>query len=185
MALKRGFKAEANRLSRQFREELDVDPSGKLCPWALAEFLGIPVLQLSSLASSIPDEVGYLMHDGRECFSAVTVSVGWRRTILHNDANHPNRQASDIAHELAHAILMHPPSPPFSEVGKRVFDKDLEEEANWLGFALLVSEEAALHIAKSGWSDQQAAAKYSVSEDVVKMRLGVTAARKRIKLKAR
>ena len=124
------------------------------------------------------------MNDGREFFSAVSLSNGSKRTVLHNDANPPARQASDIAHELAHAILLHPPSPPFSEAGIRSFDQDIEDEANWLGFALLVSEEAAIHIVKCGWSEAVAAKAYAVSKDVVRMRVNVTGARRRVGQKA-
>ena len=185
MALKRGFKAEANNLARELRSELGIGARGKLCPWELAKYLHIPILKLSDLSGAIPEEIGFLMNDGRELFSAVSVSVGLKRTILHNDANPPSRQASDIAHELSHAILLHPPSPPFNDSGDRCFDKDVEDEANWLGYALLISEEAAIHIVKSGWSEAAAAKAYAVSKDVIRMRINVTGARRRVKHKTR
>lgn len=179
MALKRGFKAEANALARDMRGELGLAPHEPLSPWRLAEHLFIPIVKLSSLRRQIPEPVGFLMNDGVEFFSAATVFVRRRRTILHNDANSRSRQASDIAHEVGHALLQHPPTPPFCEHGNRHFDKDIDDEASWLGFALLISDEAALHIVRAGWSISVAAREHSVSADVVRMRINVTGARRR------
>ena len=53
--------------------------------------------------------------------------------------------------------------PILDDLGCRHFDKDLEEQANWLGPALLISEEAALHIARQGWTVEQAAVEYEVT----------------------
>lgn len=180
MGYRRGFKAEANAIARDMRCELGIAPHEPLCPFRLAEHLCIPIVKLSSLRRQIPKEVGFLMHDGKEFFSAVTIFVGRCRTILHNDANSRSRQASDIAHEVGHALLQHPPAPPFCDLGNRNFNKDVEDEANWLGFALLISEEAAIHIVRSGWSIEVAARKYAVSNKVIRMRLNVTGARQRV-----
>lgn len=88
--------------------------------------------------------------------------------------------AANITHELSHAILLHPPSELFSEHGCRNYNKELKEEAEWLGSALLVSEEAALHIVKVKMSLSEATELYNASGQVVSMRINVTAARKRI-----
>lgn len=99
---------------------------------------------------------------------------------MNNDAHHPHRQASNISHELSHAILLHPPTKPFNQHGCRNFSKDIEDEANWLDPALLISEEAALHIVKTEMSMEEAIEFYSVSKKVITMRVNVTGARKRI-----
>lgn len=99
--------------------------------------------------------------------------------IVHNDAHSKSRQASNISHELSHAILQHPRMEPFGDYGCRNFNKELEDEANWLGPALLISEEAALHIVKSGMTIPQAVNHYNVTKEVISMRLNVTGARKR------
>lgn len=180
MKYRRGFKKETNAYSRKFRAELGLKPHAPLCPWKLAEYLAIPVAPLSNFKNQIPEPIYYLMKCDQECFSAVTVFDGRRRMIVHNDAHHPHRQASNITHELSHAILLHPPTEPFSEHGCRNFNKDIEDEANWLGPALLISEEAALHIVKNEMSIDEASKFYSVSEKVILMRINVTGARKRI-----
>lgn len=55
-----------------------------------------------------------------------------------------------------------------------------EEEANWLGPALLISEEAALWIVRNGISKSEASAQYDVTEEVIQMRINLTAAIKRV-----
>ncbi len=136
------------------------------------------MLALSDLEKIVPDDVAHLQNGGRSEFYAATVFRGVSRTIVFNDAHHPLRQTSDIAHELAHGILAHPPTPPISEFGCRNFDAQLEAEANWLGPALLVSREAALLIARQGLSLDKASKRYGVSKPVVRMRLNVTGARR-------
>jgi Zn-dependent peptidase ImmA (M78 family) len=180
MALRRGFKTEANNYSREFRAEMGLKPHDPLCPWKLAELLEIPVLPLSEFRGEYPAETDYLTTVDQSCFSAVTVFHGHRRLIVYNDSHHPKRQASNISHELSHGILQHPPTEPFSDHGCRNFNKKIEDEANWLGPALLISEEAALHIVKLGMSMDEASDFYSATKDVIIMRLNVTGAKSRV-----
>ena len=185
MKLRWGFKTEANEYAREFRAELGLAPHDPLCPWTLAEHLAIPVLPVSAFADDLPaDHLAYFASSGK-VFSAVTVFHRTRRLIVHNDNHHVRRQAANIAHELAHGILGHPPTPPLDDVGHRNFDKSIEDEANWFGPALLISEEAAIHIVVTGMSIPEAVRAYKVSDDVIKMRIQVTGARTRVQRKTR
>ncbi len=174
--LRRGFKTEAEDYAKEFRADLGLEEDAPLCPKRLAEHLAIPVYPLSAYRSSIPEAVSCLHGKERSAFSAATVFHGKRRAIVYNDANSPGRQANDIAHELGHGILGHPPRPPLSEAGCRNFDPILEQEANFLGPTLLVPRPAALRIAWRGMSLVEAAQEYGVSESVIKMRLNLTGA---------
>ncbi|MCA1544695.1 protein of unknown function [Bradyrhizobium yuanmingense] len=60
------------------------------------------------------------------------------------------------------------------------YDKTMEEEANWLGPALLVSDEAAMHIAALSLTISKASDMYGASEPLVRMRLNVTGAYQRV-----
>jgi len=180
MGLRRGFKTEANKHARELRQELGLEPHAPLCPWSLAEHLAIDVLQLSALKETVPQAVHQLMHVDRKSFSAGTVFCGLKRLIVFNDAHPRGRQASNIIHELAHAILRHPLSVPFNDYGCRNFNKDIEDEANWLGPALLISEEAALHIAKHRMNATTAAQYYGCTPSVIKFRLNMTGAFRRV-----
>lgn len=181
MALRRGFKAEANWYASSLRKELDIAPHLPLSPWRLAEHLGFPVFPLSAYVKIEPEAIAYLRTaKGQKDFSAVTLSVDEERFIVHNDAHDEKRQAADISHELAHGLLMHPPIRILDPSGTRNYDKGMEEEANWLGPALLVSDEAAMHIAALGLSIPKASDMYGASEPLVRMRLNVSGAYQRL-----
>ncbi|WP_336229346.1 ImmA/IrrE family metallo-endopeptidase [Scytonema sp. PRP1] len=177
---RRGFKKEASAYSREFRAELGLKPHDPLCPWQLAEHLAIPIVPLSEFQHKIPDEVRYLTEKDPKSFSAITVFYGTQRIIVHNDAHSPLRQASNVSHELSHGILQHQPDEVFNECGCRNFNQEYEDEANWLAPALLISEEAALHIVKTGMTIDEAVEYYRASKEVINMRINVTGARKRI-----
>lgn len=185
MGLRRGFKSEANWYARSLRQELGLATYSPLCPLSLAEHLGFQVLPLSTFAEIHPGEVAYLHgQQGQTEFSAVTLCAGSDRLIIHNDAHHKKRQAANIAHELSHGLLNHPPRPLLNDAGVRHYDAAIEEEANWLGPALLISEEAALLIVEREHSLAEASDLYGASEDVVRMRLNVTGAYRRSRRKA-
>ncbi len=68
MALRRGFKAEANYLARMLRSELGLLFKAPLNPWKLAEHLEIPILTLSEMRESVPLAVHYLSTRGNDEF---------------------------------------------------------------------------------------------------------------------
>ncbi len=53
----------------------------------------------------------------------------------------------------------------------------VEDHANWLGPAILISDEAALHILRSALSTETACAQYGVSAAVLRMRINASGAR--------
>jgi Zn-dependent peptidase ImmA (M78 family) len=181
MGLRWGFKSEANDYAREFRSELGLQPHESLSPWILATHLDIPILPLSNLADGASAAVATLTGPERSSFSALTLFEGTRRAILHNDAHHPRRQASNIAHEISHAVLGHTPGPTLDQRSIGVFDKTQEEEAQWLGPALLISEEAALFIVQEGIAMDQAIEIYGVSQDLIEFRIRKTGADRKVK----
>lgn len=185
MALRRGFKAEANEIALEVRRELGLRPVDWLDPWALARHLEIPVHPIAALSQLAPSAWRHFSEVHPTVFSAVTVFDGLRRAIYHNDAHSPGRQASNLAHELAHGLLLHPPTPALDDRGCREWDQDIEDEATWLGGALLITEHAALSIVRRGLSLGQAATIYGVSEQMVGYRLNVTGARRRVRIARR
>ena len=182
MALRRGFKSEAHAIARDVRTELAVDPCAPLDMWKLADWLEIPLVTLRSLKSLEPEAVGHFVTVEPGAFSAVTLFKGLSRFVVYNDCHAKTRQASDLAHELAHALLQHPPHVPLNEYGCRIWPQGHEEEADWLGGALLVSEEAALDVVARRQSIVQAAKDYGVSTKMMQYRLNVTGARQRVSL---
>ena len=181
MPLRWGFKAEAHRIARDVRMELALDASAPLDMRQLAKHLGIPAVGLRTLRKTEPEAVHQLTVVDSGAFSAVTLCDGSWRFIVYNDAHARTRQASDLAHELAHALLQHPPRAALDRFGCRDYPLDDEEEATWLGAALLVSEEAALSIVRRGVPIEEAAREYAVSSDMMRFRLNVTGARRRLR----
>ena len=172
--LRWGFKTEANAIAREIRHDLGVKLIDPFDPWALAKHLDIPLIPLSILRKDAPGPVAHFSRAERGAFSAMTVFCGARRVIVYNDAHTLGRQASDITHELSHALLQHPPSPALDHRGCRKWKRDLEDEADWLAGALLISEEAALEIARTGMTVDVAVVSYGVSKAMVQWRLNMT-----------
>ncbi len=180
MPLRRGFKSEAHAIAREVRAELGLRSADPLDPRALASHLDVPVFGISLLRGTVPDAVRHFMTVDSSVFSAVTIFRGSARTIWCNDAHAPGRQTSDIAHELAHALLLHEPGAALTADGARAWDSVAEEEAQWLGAALLISDEAAFAIAASGGDLDAAALRYGVSRSLLDFRLNVTGAALRV-----
>ena len=175
MDFRRGFKTEANKLVLEVRRELGLSQFSSLDPRILAAHLSIEIISLSSFVADFP-QVKYLITEEPEVFSAVTVVSGLARTIVHNDSHALVRQNSNLAHELAHALLQHPPSPAFDFRGCRKWNEVLESEASWLGAALLVPEQATLAIANGRWTKETAANHFQVSESIIQFRMNSTGA---------
>jgi hypothetical protein len=180
MGYRRGFKSEANATAREVRAELGLKDLDRLDPWGLAAHLEVPIIPLSDFGQDAPRALHHFTEVELEAFSAVTVFEGFRRTIVHNDAHSLGRQASDVTHEEGHALLLHPPTPALDHRGCRLWDQNIEDEAHWLAGALLLTEDAALWIARKGISTADAAQQFGISEQMVTYRLNVTGARTRV-----
>ena len=180
MALRRGFKTEANDIAREVRAELGLRSAAPLDPFELATHLEIPVIGMSELSGDARSAVNYFSIVDSSSFSAVTVFRGSLRVVIHNDTHSPGRQASNVCHETSHGLLLHSPTPAIDDRGCRDWDPQAEAEADWLCGALLVPDEAALNVVRRGLSISTAAQLYGVSNKMMKYRIGVTGARKRI-----
>ena len=179
--MRRGFKTEAKEIARQIRGELRLNLTDTLDPWKLADWLEIPILRLLDFEEYAEWACRYFRGPGRSAFSAVTVFDGHKRLIVHNDSHSPARQASNVCHELAHGLLLHPPTPALNDQGCRNWSREIEDEANWLSGVLLVPDDAALATVKNGLDLDKAAAYYGVSLQMMQFRINVSGARRRVK----
>jgi hypothetical protein len=185
--LRRGFIKEAQSYAVELRQEMQILPHAPLCPWALCEHLSVPIIKLSTLPSC--DERQLLLKRQKDAhFSAAACFEGTAAFILLNDGggeagSNKKRQASDLAHELAHIILGHKPIYPFHDSGLRDFSQQDEVEAETLGPILLVSQQAALSAHSLIESGQQTLTslsnKWGVTEDVLKWRINKSGAIRR------
>jgi Zn-dependent peptidase ImmA (M78 family) len=135
MSLRRGFKAEAERIAAEIREELNLSLDDRLDPLSLARHLCIPVLEIGDLAA-LSRNAGlgdYFLIEDADCLSALTLFDGTKRTIVHNESHAPTRQVSNLAHEISHCLLEHVPEPVARPDGRRCWNEEVEAEATWLG----------------------------------------------------
>jgi len=182
MSLRRGFKANANRISLRLRRSLGLHPDAPIDLNGIAARLGITIVPLSSFATEHAAAVHQLLRVDPGAFSAATLVVeGGRRIILYNDGHDAGRQQNSIAHEIAHVLLGHESTLPIDASGTRVLDRDIEDEANWLGSTILISNEAALRIVRDNLDTDTACALYKVSAAVLRMRINASGAVIRMK----
>jgi hypothetical protein len=181
MSLRRGFKAEANRISLGLRTSLRLAPHAPIDLNLVAKSLDVPIILLSTLMADCPDAVRHLTVTDQGAFSAATLPLGdGRHVIVHNDSHSRARQRSNISHELSHVILKHPFTLPIDPTGCRNLDRDIEDEANWLGSVILISDEAALHIVREAMDARTACTRYEVSGPLLRMRLNSSGAHIRV-----
>ena len=181
MSLRRGFKAEANRISLGLRTSLGLAPHAPVDLNLLAERLDVHITLLTDLIADCPDAVRQLTVNDQGAFSAATLPLGdGRHVIVHNDSHSRARQRSNISHELSHVILKHKCTLPIDPTGCRNLDRDVEDEANWLGSVILISNEAALHIVREALDARTACTRYEVSGPLLRMRLNASGARIRV-----
>ena len=185
MSLRWGFKSEATELAAEVRAELSLNPFDRLDPHKLAAHLAIPIESLTDIATTCLGARHFLSVEP-EAFSAVTVFDGSRRIIVHNDSHSDGRQNSNLAHELAHGLLLHSPLPALDDLtGCRHWNSISEEEANWLGGELLVTRPTAIAVARGRWSTREACHRLGVSSRMLEWRLSMTGARKQVERERR
>jgi hypothetical protein len=174
--VKRGFKAEAERLATRLRGEMGVPPDVRIDVDKLASHLGVMV---RSAADLVPySDLERLENFQPGCFSAATFHLPDGSVVaVVNPLNRSRaRRDSDLTHELAHVILRHTPSR-VDRLGSLTFfdcDPEQEEEANWLAGCLLLPRALLLNAARQGLSPQQVADDNDVSIEMARFRLNTS-----------
>lgn len=176
--LERGFKAWAERTAASIRGELGLSATAPLDPLKLAAHLDVTLLQPNEIDGLPADICEQLLEHDPWGWSATTLELDGKTTVIFNPRKSGGRQASDIVHELAHLILGHEPAQVvFSEDGQlatRTFDQKQEDEANWLAWALLLPRDALFAAKRSRMVSAQIATAYGVTEMLVNFRLRMT-----------
>ena len=137
--MRRGFKAEAERLAVSVRKEMGKRPSEYVDARELADFAGAEVRCADELTSLAKLEELEELQPG--AFSACTFRIGTRHIVVYSPLASPGRTQSDIAHEVAHLLLDHSVKSVETVAGVSFFtcDADEEQEANWLAGCLFRS----------------------------------------------
>lgn len=177
----RGFKSWAERTSLGLRRELKLAADAPLAPVVLAAHLGIGLWTPADVPGMTQDVLDQLLESDPWGWSAISFTVNGHGTVIYNPRKSSGRQASDIAHELAHFILDHQPATIILsaelDLAMRSFDAKQEDEANWLAWCLLLPREALVRSRLRRLSVAQIAEDYGVSETLVNMRMNRTGVR--------
>jgi len=180
VTLKRGFKAKAERLAKEYREQLNIHPCDPLSAFKLADHLSIPYYKATDFLSS-PEHINLLSGvNGNACeWSALTMTTqAGNRIIIHNHYHSEVRQQSDVMHELAHIICEHEHKAPTHNndlpFGMRNYDAEQEEEAKCLGSTLQLAKPGLLWARKRNMSYGDISEYFNASVDMVKYRMNIT-----------
>ena len=179
MSVPRGFKAQANRIALGLRRQMGLLDTAPMDMEGLASKLRLPVVPVTTFAGLCPGAIRQILDRDPEAFSAMLLPVETGRIILINDKHSFGRKNSNLAHEIAHALLAHSPSQVFSQPGCRSFNKDMEDEAACLSGYILIPNEAASHIVWSHNDLEATCEEYGVSRQMLDYRLNASGARKR------
>ena len=181
--LERGFKTWAEQLALSIRHDLALPSHSPLPPIHLAEHLGVRVQTPHDIRGMPAAVLHQLLVVDPEGWSAVSCTVNENTLIIYNPKHSSGRQNSDLAHELAHIILEHEPSKIVishdAAMVMRSFEAKQEEEANWLGWCLLLPRPALVQAMKARTPTRDIARTWGVSEQLVEFRIRMTGVRKR------
>lgn len=178
--LERGFKSWAEKCAEGLRDDLGVGIDSPIDLYRLAVLLGAKLLTPVDIPGMSTTHLNQLLSVDPSGWSAVTVCIGQASIIIHNPTHSRGRQASNIAHEIAHLILDHEPTKlVMSQDGRlvmRSFDAKQEEEANWLASCLLLPRQAMVSAMKSKRTIEEIADHFGVSGPMVRFRVQKTGA---------
>lgn len=141
MTLRRGFKAEAERVAAEQRALVGLGPTAPIDPFRLLAQHRITVRTPADVAALalMPRDTLQLLAEHSDYWSALTVRTPAGIVVVHNPQHERPRQHSNLTHELAHVLLQHAPGALQTVAGcvMRDFDEIQEEEARCLGDTLL------------------------------------------------
>lgn len=174
----RGFKTWCETIALQHRRALKLRPIDPVKPQAVAASLGVPVYGIEEVPGLDTRVLHTLLHEDPDSWSAVTITNGRKSVIILNSSHSGGRPASDLMHELAHVIIGHTPARvDVTEDGALIlntYDRQQEDEANWLAGSLLLPRDALMWIRKQRLDLHAAAREYGVSVQMLQYRLNVT-----------
>ena len=176
MALRRGFKAEAERLAKEIWDAMSLTPNDSMDAVALAEHVGCTVRSADALVDLAKLEELYRVQE--DAFFACTFELpGERYAIVFNPLMSDRRRSSDVAHEVAHIVLGHSFSRlvRLGDVAFLTCDKQQEEEAAWLSGCLLLPRFVLMNdFMRRRRSAAAIARRRTLSREMVDYRLRVT-----------
>jgi hypothetical protein len=175
MTLRRGFKTEAETRAKSVRDQLGLPAHAALDLTQVAALYSVRIANGADLVDrGRYEEIERIQ---AFAFSAVTFEMSdGSKVVVTHPLRRKEREASDIAHELAHVILNHDLSriEMVAGVPFRTCLPDQEEEATALGGTLLLPRPLLLRAARSGWDVDEIARRYGVTVEMARFRMNTT-----------
>ncbi len=176
--MRRGFKTWCENTAEKHRTALGLKPEDSLDPEDLASHLGVTVWRPEEVPGLAASSLRRLTDSDPDSWSAVTIQHGATSLIIVNSAHELTRQRSSITHELAHLILDHTPGridlSPAGYLLLSSFQREQEDEADWLSGTLLVPRAGLVVMYHSTQIPQDLASRFQVSVDMLNWRLRMT-----------
>lgn len=178
--MRRGFKAEAERLAAQVRDKMNLGQYKPLDIDALVHHVGAQLRTAGELTSLTKLHELEALQPG--AFSACTFDFGTRKVIVISPLASEERQRSDASHEASHLLLDHSVKDVEQLGGVSFFtcDPDEEQEANWLAGCLLLPRELLLRSLKRGLDAAAIADANAVSLQMANFRLRATGVERQV-----
>lgn len=186
--MRRGFKADSERRSSAVRQALGLAATAKLCPWQYAESLGVLVYEANELDLE-PQHANQLLVRDPDSWSGMTLLEDGVHVVVLNSSHPHTRRTATLMHEVAHIVLEHVPAEvnvsPSGLVLLSDYSAEQEDEADWLGAALLLPEAALIEYRGSGMSAEAIAQVFGVSGQLCNWRCRMTGVEKRMAFRRR
>jgi len=175
--VRHGFKAQSERSAAAARVALGLRPNAPLDPWEYAEHLSVMVLDFETLGLS-KQSYRQLKINDPDSWSAMTIQLNAKFAIVMNPVHALTRQRSDLMHELAHLELRHAPArvevSPTGMLLLSDYSDEQEQEADWLGAALLVPRDGLMRLRANRKTPSEIAEHFGVSEALCQWRIHMT-----------
>lgn len=174
---RRGFKTWCESTALQYRTALRLDAAEPLPALKLAAHIGVRVVGIEQVPGLSAKALAQLTKGDPESWSGLLVAHRGINAVVINTTHSAGRQSSSLMHECSHVILNHRPAQALQSPGGILissYDRQQEDEADWLGGTLLLPRVALLKIAQKGPNYSERTREYGVSADMLRMRLDLT-----------
>ncbi|MBB6001433.1 ImmA/IrrE family metallo-endopeptidase [Arcicella rosea] len=166
------FKQWAENKSLELRLQNGLKSYDYISAQQLANYLGVKIFTPNEIPRMSLDVFDSIKNN----WSANTLICGDKYYIIHNNTHSPQRQQSNLMHEMAHIILKHSPEQLISANGLllRHINEQNEKEAEWLGGCLQLPRQLLFELFRRGESVDNIICKYQVSIEMLRYRTNVT-----------
>lgn len=183
--MRRGFKAWCENTATEYRSALGLGQDDRLDPESLAAHLDVRVWRPEDVPELPEPSLQQLTIHDPDSWSAMTLQIGDTSLSIVNSAHPETRQRSSPTHELAHLILDHGPGridlSPAGHLLLNSFEKEQEDEADWLSATLLVPRAGLQAAYRSIRAPRSPANHFGVSLDMLNWRLRMTGVTKQMR----